>query len=92
MPEPDHRGCAAAGISALQRWYTRVAGDPAHAGVVQTTFRRVPRWRGRFVNTFYDGTARKRRRQPVRPAAAKNKSEKGHPGYRGSAAASRAVA
>jgi len=79
MPEPDDRARAAAGASALQRWYrpsrglwrgagwwqsanaltavigyTRATGDTAHAGVVETTFRRAPRRRDGFVNTFYD--------------------------------------
>jgi predicted alpha-1,6-mannanase (GH76 family) len=79
MPGPDDRARAAAGVSALQRWYrpsrglwrgagwwqsanaltavigyTRITGDPAHAGTVETTFRRAPRRRDGFVNTFYD--------------------------------------
>jgi predicted alpha-1,6-mannanase (GH76 family) len=34
--------------------YTRVTGDQAFAGVIETTFRRAPRKHAEFVNSYYD--------------------------------------
>jgi predicted alpha-1,6-mannanase (GH76 family) len=34
--------------------YAQATGDPAYTGVVETTFRRAPRWRRGFCNKFFD--------------------------------------
>src|ERR1700685_330975 len=37
--------------------YAQAAADPAHTAVVETTFRRAPRWRRGFCNKFFDDNA-----------------------------------